>query len=98
MIGYSRERKKKKKNDWRSRNLLALVHNFFLRAYLHGCQGLDVRAVIAKAGCYLLVEGVNEILETAAEGAERPLLQYIGTIFVRSRWLVRVTILSVARV
>lgn len=80
------------------KDLLALVHDLLLRPHLHRRQGFDVGAVIAKAGCYLLVESINEVLQAAAEGAECPLLEYVGAILVGSRRLVRVAILPEIRV
>lgn len=80
-------------------DLLALVHDFLLRSHLHRSQGFNVGAIIAEARCDLLVEGVDEVLETAAERAERSFLQDVGAILVRHGRLVRViTILAETRV
>lgn len=58
--------------------VLAFVHDFFLRAHLYGCEGLDISAIISKTGSYFLIEGVDQILQATAERTESPLLQHVG--------------------
>lgn len=80
-------------------NLLALVHDLLLRSHLHRGQRFNVGAIIAEARCDLLVEGVDEVLQTAAERAERSFLQDVGAVLVRRGRLIRViTILAETRV
>lgn len=79
-------------------NLLALVHDLLLRSHLHRSQGLHVSAIIAEARCDLLVEGVDEVLEAAAERAERSFLEDVGAVLVCRRRLVRVAVLAETRV
>lgn len=79
-------------------NLLAFIHNLLLRSHLHRSQRFYVSAIIAEARCDLLVEGVDEILEAAAERAKRPFLEDVGAVLVCRRRLIRVTILAETRV
>lgn len=80
------------------KDLLALVHDLLLRSHLHRRQRFHVGAIIAEARRDLLVEGVDEILETTAERAERSFLEDVGAIFVCRRWFIRVAILAETRV
>ena len=73
---------------------LALVHDLLLRSHLHRSQWFHVSAIIAEARRDLLVEGINEILETTAERAERSFLEDVGAAFVCRRRLIRVTVLA----
>lgn len=83
------------KFSWHS---LALVHDLLLGSHLHRSQRLDVGAVVAETGRDLLVEGVDEVLEAAAERTEGAFLENIGAILVRFRRLVRVAVLAETRV
>jgi len=80
-------------------DLLAFVHDLLLRSHLHRCQRFHVGAVIAEAGGDLLIEGVDEVLEAAAERAEGSFLEDVGAALVLTRRrLVRVAILGETRV
>jgi len=79
-------------------HLLAFVHDLLLRSHLHRCQRFHVGAVIAEAGGDLLVEGVDEVLEAAAERAEGSFLENVGAALVARRRLVRVAVFGETRV
>lgn len=53
------------------RYLLAFVHNLLLAAHLHRSQLLHVLLVVAEALGDLLVERIDQILQTAAEGLRK---------------------------